>query len=387
MKNKYNKKIYRLFEKCNINTPNCHMNYSKILAYIIVILLGLIFITVSFYFEDNWMNVFLGVGSGILTSSFVSITLNIEIDAREKRKRKEMKDYLFNNIIVTSLDVYADIIYRINEFITLTNTGKEANLIYGLYDDFTKFIEFENNINKIDLDDCSNELADRYNQLFDINNLKLIRLIVELKYISKQEFYLRGILTSEECSNLISNVIKEKYLQVAENLDDFWNDRKLNKEKCILFLRSTIYICSQTIATFDYAKKKAKYLEEDISEKIATLHFNEVHCKGDEYILEQLARNEAEILYNAEHPDEMENLQQSSQDIENVTEEDQILFDLYWCIFGFGIDKIEDFIKKLDVNSEVVINFFKDDKIRIALKKERKLKKVIIAKFGKNILK
>lgn len=118
------KRKIRILKKkfCNgfSNIATWIIRNSKIIIYSVVFIIGLAIIVTSFFVEDNWINVCAGVGTGILTSLTVSIIMNAENNAREKRKREEEKRYLLNNIIETSLDVYADIIHRINEFITLT---------------------------------------------------------------------------------------------------------------------------------------------------------------------------------------------------------------------------------------------------------------------------
>ena len=108
----------------------------KIIIYIVLFLLGLSFMSVSFWLPDEWnnaINVCCGIGSGIFTSIMVTVIVNAENSAREKKRRQKEKEFLFNDIIYSSLDVYEDVIYRINEYITLSQIEMGYNANHSLF--------------------------------------------------------------------------------------------------------------------------------------------------------------------------------------------------------------------------------------------------------------
>ena len=72
------------------------IKHGKPIVYGIIFLLGLTGIAMSFYVTNNWVNVTCGIGSGILTSLLVTIIINAENDAREKRKIEQEKRFLLN---------------------------------------------------------------------------------------------------------------------------------------------------------------------------------------------------------------------------------------------------------------------------------------------------
>ncbi len=95
---------------CNMLKKNARQ-----IIYLIVFACGVRLIYLSFYAKDNWINIFSGVGTGLLTSLVVSVIINAENNAREKRKKDEEKRFVLNDIIEISIDIYIDVIYRINE--------------------------------------------------------------------------------------------------------------------------------------------------------------------------------------------------------------------------------------------------------------------------------
>lgn len=313
MKKREYKKIVNLMNKVKSSIYNELRKKAKYIIYAFVFMIGIAVIVISFYTKDNWINICAGVGTGILTSLIVSVVINAENNARDKRKKEEEKRYLLNNVIEISIDVYEDIIHRINEFITLTDLKIKS--VYKLYDDFTVYNDFEKCIKEIEIDNCSEEMLVRLNKLFNFDNYRIDYLIAELKQIPKQEYFLRGLLTQEECDKLISNYQNDSYLKYEANIDKFWKNEIINKEDCIKFLRMTIFICTKTIACFSYSKKKAEGKEKFIKEIMNQLYFDEVHSKSDAFIEDQKARAEAEEQYYAEHPEEWEALQQQYEDI------------------------------------------------------------------------
>ena len=176
---------------------------TKQMIYSIVFICGVGLISLSFLVKDNWINICSGVGTGLLTSLVVSVIINAENNAREKRNKDEEKRFVLNDIIEISIDVYEDVIHRINEFISLTDVADKP--VYKLYDDFTTYNHFEEQLKAIDIAAASDEVKKRLNTLFNFDNYRIDHLVAELKRLPKLEYFLRGILNQEECNNLISN--------------------------------------------------------------------------------------------------------------------------------------------------------------------------------------
>lgn len=357
----------------------------RTVIYCLLFFLGVGAITFSFFVSENWVNVLSGVGTGLLTSLVVSVIINTENDSREKREKQSQKQYLLNGIVESSLDVYDDIIRRINEYLTLSES--EIKPIYELYNDFKPFCPFAEYLKRINLDTLTKTEKKRLNTLFNFDNYRIDYLIAELKHLPKQQYFLQGILTKEECSALLSNTVNESYLGYAEHISDFWSDEVLDLEKCIQFLRMTIYICANTISAFDFVKKRAYNIEENLKKYREQFYFDKVYSHTDVYIDEQAERSDAEEEYYATHPDVWESLQRNYEEWENETDEDIVLRDLHFCICGFSIYGIDELLNKISPESNKVMAFFREKDVRASLMKRKKLKKAILNHFGKDYLK
>jgi len=378
-------KLKKFIKSTRSSICNKLQKKAKQIIYSIVFICGVGLVALSFLVKENWINICSGVGTGLLTSLVVSVIINAENNAREKRKKDEEKRFVLNNIIEISIDVYEDVINRINEFITLSDVADKS--VYKLYDDFTTYNHFEEKLKAIDdMDAVSDEMKKRLNTLFNFDNYLIDLLVAELKRLPKQEYFLRGILTQEECNNLISNYAIDSYLEYATHIQDFWDNGIKNEDKCIRFLRMTIYICSKIISCFLYSREKTQEKEMIIQEKITQLYYDEVYSKSDEYIEEQMERAEAEAEYFAEHPEELERLERQYEESINETSEDRGHKDLYCCICGFSAYGIDELLAKLDTKSKKTIAFLKTEEIQKSLKKKCKLHKAIISKFGKDYL-
>lgn len=226
----------------------------------------------------------------------------------------------------------------------------------------------------------------KLSKVFNFNNYRIDHLISELKHLPRQEYFLRGVLSQKEYSMLVNQHVNDQYLAYAERIDEFWDDEIIDINRCIQFLRMTLYITSKTISVFDFAAKKAQYKEEFIKERIAQLYFDEVYSQSDEYIESQIRKGQEEMEYYAEHPEIVEELNRRYEEWENATEEDRDLDNLSNCIIGFSEYSMADILKKLDKDSKKVQAFFNQESIKEALRKDRKHRKIIATQYGKHYL-
>ena len=301
--NKYKRKLKTWINSVKIFL-RCH---TRKILYIIVLIGGVFFITVSFRAEGNLASVFSGVGTGLLTSLVVSVIINAENDSREKRKRNEDKHFVLNDIVNSSIDVYEDMIFRVNEFIMFSKVTFTPP-IYKLYDSFFDYNAFEKELKQIDYKDAPDELKNQLKRLFNYENYRIDYLVAELKRLPKQEYYLKGLLNKDEYEKLTSNFANDTYLDYAGQLSEFWDGEIKDINKCIVFMRMTLYIASNVIDSLSYSRKIAVEKEASIQERLLERYYQEVYCWSDEYFQQQMERAEAEREYYEEHPEQDPNM-------------------------------------------------------------------------------
>ena len=355
-----------------------------IILYCFGFTVGIALIVLSFFVKDNWINVSSGVGTGLLTSLVVSIAINYENDKRQERKLLEDKRLVLSDIIDGSIDVYRDVVYRINEYIMFSKIPSKS--FYGFYDDFSTYNEFEDYLKKLDVDKLSESERTHLETLFNIGNYRIDYLVAELKRLHKHEYYLKGLLTKDEFNGLTSNFANDAYTDYAEHINDFLNDGIINYEKCVRFLRMTLYICSKIIASIQYCRADVIEKEENIKDDLGQRYFEEIYSQSDEYIEEQIEEAQARDEYYAAHPEEYVETERRFEEWQNETPEDRILKDLYYSICGFSAYSLDDLLGKLDSNSEKSLLLLTRDDIQRSLKKSWKKRKAIKRKFGNEYL-
>lgn len=359
--------------------------HSRYVLYFLLLIVGIYLIASSFSAKDNWINILSGVGTGLLTSLVVSAMINAENDAREKRRLNKDRHFILNDIVDNSLDVYEDIIYKINEFIIFS--GVSVTPVYEIYDNFSDYNVFEKAIKQIDYNSSPQELINQLNTLLNFGNYKINFFIGALKRLSKQDYYLKGLLSQDEYRRLTSDNINNEYLEYSTHISDFWDNGITDIEKCIKFLGMTLYVSSKVISALDYCKKTAVKKETSVKKQLSQRSYEEIYCFSEEYFEKEAERDKDMAEYYAAHPEECEELQRQEEEFQNETPEDKILKDLYYCICGFSIYRIEDLLYQLDTDSKTAIAFFCTEKIQKSLRKKRNLNKAVKVKFGKDYLK
>lgn len=360
------------------------VKHSHIFLYCFGFTFGIALIVLSFFIKDNWINVSSGVGTGLLTSLIVSVAINYENDKRQERKLLEDKKLVLSDIIAGSIDIYGDVVYRINEYVMFNNTPLKS--FYGLYDDFSPYNEFEDYLKKLDIDKLSPSERKHLETLFNIGDYSIDYLVAELKRLPKHEYYLKGLLTKDEFNGLTSNFADDTYMDYAEHINDFWNNGITNYEKCVRFLRMTLYICSKIISSIQHCRADVIEKEKNIKDNLNQRYFEEIYSQSDEYIEKQIEEAQARDEYYATHPEEYEEAERQFEECQNETPEDRILKNLYYSICGISAYSIDDLIGKLDSNSEKSLSFLTRDDIQRSLKKSWKKRKAIKRKFGNDYL-
>ncbi len=370
----------RKFKKAKKAITVWFINCFHTILYCFGFTIGIALIVLSFFLKDNWINVSSGVGTGLLTSLVVSVAINYENDKQQERKLLEDKKLVLSDIIDGSIDIYGDVVYRINEYVMFSNILLKS--FYGLYDNFSSYNEFEDYLKKLDIDKLSASERKHLETLFNIGDYRIDYLVAELKRLPKHEYYLKGLLTKDEFNGLTSNFADDTYMDYAEHINDFWNNGIINYEKCVRFLRMTLYICSNIISSIQYCRADVIEKEKNIKDNLDQRYFEEIYSQSDEYIEKQIAEAQARDEYYATHPEEYEKAERQFEEWQNETPEDRILKDLYCSICGISAYNIDDLISKLDSNSQKSLLFLTRDDIQRALKKSWKKRKAIKRKFG-----
>ena len=356
------------------------------IIYCFIALGGIAFIVASFFAESDWKNVLTGVGTGAFSSLIVSLIINHATDRRIKQEKEDTKNFIFSKMVAYATDLYSHLIYKVNEFSTFS--GKYDGKLYGLYDNFDKYNDFEKLLKEIEYDTADEELKNHLNKLFDFPKYKIMLLFSEIQYSTKRELYLQGVISQTEYNELINNYSRDTYLKTVSGMNEFWDGKIIDYHKCIRFLRMNLYVSSNIISTIGNKRtvvRKEELVEDDLNYR----YFNEVEVYSQRYIEWEMEKAEEMAKYYEEHPELLAEMQEAWEAEENQTPTEKRLLALNDYILGISWDDrpVEILLKQLDPNDEQVKKFFCFKETKDNLRRNRKIRKSINKTYGKSYLK
>lgn len=356
------------------------------IIYSLIALGGISFIVASFSAESDWKNVFSGVGTGAFSSLIVSLIINHAIDRRIKQEKEDTKNFVLSKMIVYASELYSNLIYNVNEFSLFS--GKYDGQLYGLYDNFDKYNDFEKVLKEIEYDAADEELKSHLNKLFDFPQYRIMLLFSEIQYSTKRELYLQGVISQTEYNRLINNYSRDTYLKTVNCMNEFWDGKIIDYHKCIRFLRMNLYVCSNIISTIGNKQTVARK-EESVEEDLNDRYFNEVEVYTQRYIEWEMEQAEEMAKYYEEHPELIAEMQEAWEAEENQTPTEKRLLSLNDYILGISWDDrpVEILLKQLDPNDEQVKKYFCFKETKDNLRRNRRIRKSINKTYGKSYLK
>lgn len=350
--------------------------------YTLIGIIGILLIVLSIVCSEctALSSTFSGLGTGAFSSLIVSLLFNLAADRRIEKEKKTNKNIILHDIMYAAKDSYIDLIYRINEYIVLSESNLKC--IYTAYDDTTELKKLWEHLNTINYNALSEKQKKQINKLFNFGSYRIDRLASEILHLPKQSYFLQGIINEDEMNSLSSNLFIDKYTEYVSHIREFWDNEVIDYEKCLILLRITISCCCQVISTFEECKAKVKAEESAIKEEIDNLYYYEVYCKSEEYLKNEIERVEAEQAYYDEHPELLEELEAQYEQWENETPTDRAIRDMECLFFGFSAYSFEDLLKRADKSDPRLMAFFKRKEIKKIIKKP-KFKQIIISTYGK----
>lgn len=361
-------------------------SHVRSIIYCLIALVGIAFIVSSFYAESDWNSVFSGLGTGAFSSLIVSLIINHATDRRIKQEKENTKNIVFSKMVVYATELYSQLIYNLNEFSLFS--GKFDGKLYGLYDNFDKYNDFEKVLKAIEYDTADEELRSHLNKLFNFPKYRIMLLCSEIQHSTKRELYLQSIISQTEYSGLMNNYSRDTYLKTVNDIDEFWDEKIIDYHKCIKFLRMNLYVCSNIISTIGNKRtvvRKEEIVEEDLNDR----YFNEVEVYTQRYIEWEMEQAAEMSKFYDEHPELIAEMQEAWEAEENQTPTEKRLLALNDYILGISWDDrpVEILLKQLDPNDEQVKKYFCFKETKDNLRRNRKIRKRINKTYGKSYLK
>lgn len=197
------------------------------LSYLLISLtiIGLVLIIISYFISDKETeSIILSIGTGIFTSSLVSLFIDISNKHIIDSNNKIYFDIIFEPLFMSTKNLYLNFIYKINEYRLKQNYKSEYLLLptknmqefVNFFIEIEKQIDNTENIQKEDLSNLFNTNFFYYNSFFTcINSIAFENLY--MNQIIDKELYNVFTYISSYANTCENEFIKNRILKVDKS--------------------------------------------------------------------------------------------------------------------------------------------------------------------------
>ena len=354
-------RIKKMFGKLNL----------EYVAIIIIIIMGIcVLIASCFICNDDAKNIAVGLGTGIVTSALVTIYLELINSKIEKRKANRYKIMLLNPLAEAVDRLYVHIALNINEYRVREKVGN--SLLLPLKD--TKEVtDFFSKMQEIEFDNINENEKTKYDKIIKISMTYFTEVITQYEMLPFDILVTDNIITQEEYDQLkhfdLVNECK-RCINMLNNMDLTEQD---NYKESIRLIQVMFLFINRLIRIFEFMSAKIEKENKWIKSHLDDIYFNEIYRFSDEYIQQSQERAEAEAEYYAEHPELIEEQDES--------DEDRLHRKINEAIWSGDAETIKECFPQIDkdnrqIQSELTWSVAKD------VMKDKKLRKLYYQKYG-----
>lgn len=354
-------KIKKMFGKLNL----------EYVAIIIIIIMGICVLIASYFICNNdAKNIAVGLGTGIVTSALVTIYLELINSKIEKRKANRYKKMLLNPLAEAVDRLYVHIALNINEYRVREKVGN--SLLLPLKD--TKEVtDFFSKMQEIEFDNINENEKTKYDKIIKISMTYFTEVITQYEMLPFDILVTDNIITQEEYDQLkhfdLVNECK-RCINMLNNMDLTEQD---NYKESIRLIQVMFLFINRLIRIFEFMSAKIEKENKWIKSHLDDIYFNEIYRFSDEYIQQSQERAEAEAEYYAEHPELIEEQDES--------DEDRLHRKINEAIWSGDAETIKECFPQIDkdnkqIQSELTWSVAKD------VMKDKKLRKLYYQKYG-----
>lgn len=340
-------------------------------AIIIIIIMGICVLIASYFICNNdAKNIAVGLGTGIVTSALVTIYLELINSKIEKRKANRYKKMLLNPLAEAVDRLYVHIALNINEYRVREKVGN--SLLLPLKD--TKEVtDFFSKMQEIEFDNINENEKTKYDKIIKISMTYFTEVITQYEMLPFDILVTDNIITQEEYDQLkhfdLVNECK-RCINMLNNMDLTEQD---NYKESIRLIQVMFLFINRLIRIFEFMSAKIEKENKWIKSHLDDIYFNEIYRFSDEYIQQSQERAEAEAEYYAEHPELIEEQDES--------DEDRLHRKINEAIWSGDAETIKECFPQIDkdnkqIQSELTWSVAKD------VMKDKKLRKLYYQKYG-----
>lgn len=279
----------------------------------IMIMIGVGLVVLSFWVSDaNMKNIAIGLGTGAATSSMVTMYIELVNTQIQKKRIIKYKEILFNPLFNATKSVYVQIILNVNEYRIREEKG---NYLLLPTDDTQELSEFFNEMKEIDIDSVADEKKKKHLEQFShVAPIYFKEVIHQYNGFPFESLILDDIITQEEYEKLKHFTLLNEGVKCLSTLNDETLSAKEAYHTRVQLLHCMLLFMNDFIKMFDFIAKKIEYENEWIEQHLDEIYYVEIYSNSDEYLQQEYARAEAEAEYYDNHPELLEEAEESEED-------------------------------------------------------------------------
>lgn len=342
------------------------------IAILLITLAGLGLLVVSYWITDtDAKNIAVGLGTGVVSSTLVTLYLEIINAKIEAKKMAKYKRMLLNPLCSEVKSLYIQIALRVNEY--RIREENEKSFLLPL-EDTKELSDFFNKMEKVDIEAVDDpKKKKRIEEFSSISLAYFSDVISQYKSLPFESLILDNIITQEEYHKLKQFTLFnecEKCLRLLNENNLSEKERFYNK---VHLLHGMTLFINRLMKNFEFITSEVKAENEWISEHLNDIFYNEVYAFSDEYIEQWAERENEKAEFYAEHPELLENQEES--------EDEQLYRKITDAVWAGDIDTIKNNFPKIDKNhketqSVLTWNVAKD------VMKDKELRRLYYEKYG-----
>lgn len=342
------------------------------LSYLLILLtiVGLVLIIISHFISNgNTQNIILSIGTGIFTSSLVSLFIDISNKHTIDSNNKIYFDIIFEPLFMSTKNLYLNFIYKINDYRLKQNYKSEYLLLptKDMKGFVNFFIEIEKQIDNTE--NFQNNLLNLFNTNFFYYNVFFTRI----NSIAFENLYMNQII-DKELYNVFTHV--SSYANTCENdllkieLLKLTNQEEFKTKLKIMKL--TLIILNKLINSFDTFEKEIYSININVKNYCDELS-NYYYEKSDDYIKNEISRNNDLAEFYEQNPDKIPMIEKDTS---------SRLSEINDIIWKFDTDKILNLFDHIDSKDKDVKDLFDFPEVYLILKDNKKFKQAYKKKYG-----
>lgn len=367
------KKVKKLIASIKKGIKNWVEKFNwRYIAIVGIILFGAGLLIASCWILNNDIkNIAVGLGTGVVTSAMVTLYIdhiNAKIEIKKIAKYKKM---LLNPLYNAVKLLYVQVTLSVNEYRVREEKG---NSLLLPMEDTKELSHFFNEMKEIDIESVDDEKKrKRLEEFTSVSLVYFKEVISQYEGLPFESLILDNIITQEEYDQLKRFTLVNECKKCLGLLSDKTLSEKDKYYTSVQLLHCMMLFINRLMRIFDFIALKIETENNWIKKHLDDIYYNEIYVFSDEYVEQWAERAEAEAEYYAEHPELLEDVEES--------EEDKLHRKINEAIWSGDAETIKECFPKIDKNnkqiqSELTWSVAKD------VMKDKELRELYYQKYG-----